>query len=317
MNGSTPFIVGCPRSGTTLVRAMLDSHPHFWIANEPGFILPLVRRRHRYGVGRTFQAHRLADGIVRAQSFRRLGLSEELVRNCLESSDSNRLEDAIRSLFAAAALDAGKRAWGLKNPNDVLHIRQLAGAFPEARFIHVIRDGRDVALSLRSLRKAPTGIAEAALYWQRRVQRGRRAGQALPVQRYIELRYEDLIADPVARLHEICDFLEIKFHEGMLAYHRRSAEVLAGNAHPELHRNLQRAPTAGIRDWRKELSPTDARMFEWVAGRLLQQLGYEISEQAPMPVRAHVTRCTALVGHAWQRARGDALDRLKAMGPSR
>jgi hypothetical protein len=139
------FIVGCERSGTTLVRLMLDSHPAFAIPDESHFIVELHRRR------RSRQAP--AQTVERALAhprFERWGLDPALVRRRIARDPPRSFASAMRVLFAAYAAVQGKPRWGDKSPPYTAHIPLLARLFPQARFVHVIRDGREVAASLAS-----------------------------------------------------------------------------------------------------------------------------------------------------------------------
>ena len=178
----------------------------------------------------------------------------------------------------------------------VLHIRDLARLFPESAFIHLVRDGRDVACSFLELGWADT-IEEAAMHWRLRVTRGRRAGRALPSGRYLELRYEDLVRDPDTQLRALCSTIELPFSTAMLDHSDRAAEVIRTTGHPEYHRQLSIPPTPGLRDWRRELTAEDVARFELLAGDALTEHGYERHEPRPS---ASVRRDVAARRLRWQ-----------------
>ncbi len=150
----------------------------------------------------------------------------------------------------------------------------MARLFPEAVFIHLIRDGRDVASSFLELGWADR-IEEAALHWRLRVRRGRRAGRALPAGRYHELRYEDLVADPAPQLRDLCAAIGLPFSPAMLDPSDRAGAVIRTTRHPVYHQRLAIPPTPGLRNWRVELSEQDVARFELLAGDTLAELGYE------------------------------------------
>jgi hypothetical protein len=243
-----PFVVGCSRSGTTLLRAMLDSHPELAVPPESHFALARSARSLRRALRREPW---FALWEIAAPDVRRLDCA-----------------DAVRALFAAYAATRRKPRYADKTPHYVSHLPRLAARFPEARFVHVVRDGRDVALSLLEVPWGPDTIEEAALHWRRRVLEGRAAG--LPTDRYRELRYEALVADPERELRALAPWLELDYDAAMLAYPHHSLTV----PRPEHHRRLGLAPTPGLRDWRREMAPEDAACFEAVAGDALAELGY-------------------------------------------
>jgi len=238
-----PFVVGCSRSGTTLLRALLDAHPLLAVPPESHFaVLPRLRLRRD-------PWFRLWD--IDPPDLRGLGVA-----------------DAVRAVFAAYAAAHGKPRYADKTPHYVSHLPLLADRFPEARFVHVVRDGRDVALSLLEVPWGPDDLEGAALHWRRRVLEGRAAG--LGPARYRELRYEALVADPERELRGLAAWLELPYDPAMLDPARRPVAM----PYPEHHHRVALAPTPGLRDWRREMSAADAARFQAVAGDALAELGY-------------------------------------------
>jgi len=173
------------------------------------------------------------------------------------------------------------------------HMDAVAAAIPEAHFVHLVRDGRDVALSLteraerRGAHAAPP--RKMAQKWRRRIRRARRQADSLPA--YIEVRYEDLVLEPEETLRDVCRFLELDFDPAMLSYHERAAERIAElsdvpatqgrDARSAAERHSAHALTSEpprperIGRWRAEMAPEQREAFEHVAGDLLRELGYE------------------------------------------
>jgi hypothetical protein len=153
--------------------------------------------------------------------------------------------------------------------------------FPEARFVHLIRDGRDVALSAIAWRRASKlakrlstwnthPVPTAALWWERHVRSGREAAELRDSDAYHEVRYEALIADPAVEAESLCNFLDLPFDESMLRFHegrRRSEPGLSA-------KKAWLPPTSGLRDWASEMSAENVERFEAMAGDLLDELGY-------------------------------------------
>ena len=272
-----PFFVGSGRSGTTLVRAMFDSHPELSVPGESGFITRLGRHAcRRYGCNGTFDSSAFVSDILAHPRFARWGITEDQVRNVLLAEPATTFAEAIRGIYSLYARKNGKPLYGDKTPVYVMHIPYLAGLFPESRFVHIIRDGRDVALSHLSIKEwGPGTIEEAALEWKQRVLAGRRAGENLEPGRYVELRYEELVADPESALRPVCDVLDLPFDDGMLHYFDRVERILDPEYHPQHHKRIALPPTVKLRDWRTQMTSRDAARFEAIAGRLLLELGYE------------------------------------------
>jgi hypothetical protein len=187
----------------------------------------------------------------------------------------------LRLFYATYAESLGKPRWGDKTPPYVLHMPTIAAVLPEARFIHIIRDGRDVALSVRPLWFGPNSIEEAAYWWRARVHAGRADGQHVA---YTEVLYEDLVNDPEPHLTRLCAFIGLGFDPVMLTSHRS-----AGTRLRELHDNehvsaiTRRGILARVSSpvtservgrWCTEMMPSEQDTFDAIAGDVLAELGY-------------------------------------------
>jgi sulfotransferase family protein len=169
----------------------------------------------------------------------------------------------------------------------------LERLFPEALFVHLIRDGRDAAVSFLGMPEGivtktwahPRSAADFACEWRAQVKGARELGRRVGPARYLEVRYEDLVADASAQLERICSFAGLPFEPGMLDYVGRTDAA----AKPH-QRSLERPPTPGLRDWRNEFRPEDVAAFETGAGDLLGELGYELSSDGRPTTAAHVKR---------------------------
>jgi len=281
----TPFIVGVARSGTTLLRMMLDAHPQVAIPPETNFIPRLARACASAPmpsvcfVETLRSLHRWDDFHLDA---------DELLRR-VDLTQPFELGHALRAFYDLYASRFGKQRWGDKTPGYTEHLLTIGRLLPEAHFIHVIRDGRDVALSLRHVWFGPASIEAAADQWRERIQTARR--QATSVAAYLEIHYEELVCDSEKVLRRVCEFIELPWSERMLDYHTTASERLAelvanvdvrGGARIVLaeerrakHALTSRTPDASrIGIWRTEMTTDDRRRFERVAGDLLVELGY-------------------------------------------
>ena len=254
---------------------MFDAHPQMSVTHEAHFIAVMGRRRGRYeGDGHQFDVQRFLNDLFADQKFRSLGLAEDELTAALLGQPPTDFADAVRRVFDFYASRNGKSRYGDKTPAYVLRVPLLAELFPESRFIHLIRDGRDVAVSFSHVRFGPHNVGETAIYWKRRVLQGRKDGQALGEHRYREVRYEDLVREPEAVLTDLCAFADLEFDPAMLRYFEGTSQFVGSTGFPEAHQRLFLPPTAGLRDWRVELAPDDIRRFEAVAGKQLDDLGY-------------------------------------------
>ena len=271
---STPPVVvlGVRRSGTTLLRVMLDRHPALAIPDESYFI-PQLADRHRGPI----DVASFVDDLRRLPTLREWGIEISDVEPRLEPGMAP--GDAIAAVYLAYAAARGKERWGDKTPMYMQHLGTLERLFPEAVYVHLIRDGRDAAVSFLEMPEGvvtrtwahPRNAGDFACQWRSEVLAARALGRRVGA-RYSEIRYEELVAEPERVLRETCARAGLVFEPAMLGY---AGEVdVSSKPHQQ---SLLRPPTPGLRDWRTELPEEDARAFASVAGDLLAELGYPSS----------------------------------------
>ncbi len=305
MTGAPPpfvFVVGCGRSGTTVLRTVLDSHPDLAVSHEGRFVAPLGLRRARYERPEGFATDRLIADLTADRAVRtNLEFDEDDVRAALAGPAPDGFPDAVRRIFAHYAAVRGKSRYGDKFPGYVLRMDLLAGMFPEARFVHIVRDGRDVALSYRAI--APADAVTLAFDWRSRVSAGRAAGATLGPARYQEVRYEDLVTDPRPTVEGLCGFLDLAFDPAMLDFAAREGGVPAKVTTNPRHARLAEPLSPGTRSWRTHMDAADVAAYEAVAGDLLTECGYDRATRHP----GAAARARAAWGRArWQASRASA-----------
>ncbi|MBI3976271.1 MAG: sulfotransferase [Armatimonadetes bacterium] len=297
------FIIGAARSGTTLFRVVLDRHRDVAVPPESHFIPLLYARRERYGRdGRVAEKNRFLHDLARNQRFRDWDLPIEAVREELAGLPTPTFSQAIAAAFRAYARREHKPRWGDKTPRYVDVLPLMDHLFPEALFLHVIRDGRDVALSHLEHRGRRPAIT--AWFWARAIRRARAAARTLGPARYLEVQYERFLDDPADELRRICAFLDLSFDPAMLREDEKALERLPPHRRAT-HSRLVLAPTKGLRNWRSQMSPGDLAEFEAVAGPVLARAGYEAATRTGRTVRAR----------AWSRVyRSRAVTILRRLG---
>ncbi len=269
---SAVVVLGVSRSGTTLLKAMLDANSQLAIPSESYFI-PQLWDRH----GEHPEREAFVEDLRRLPKIREWGVDPAEVARRLPERPS--FSEAIQAIYRCYADSKGKPRFGEKTPLYMQHLDVLERAFPDAAYVHIVRDGRDAALSMLAMKRRPRfnlarprGLGDFACAWRTEVLAARRFGGS---HRYLELRYEDLVAEPEARLREVCEFLELEYEPAMLEYHRRDDPVDAD------HPRLAQPPVRDVRAWRQEMRPQDAELFEAIAGDLLAELGYERAHPQP------------------------------------
>ena len=209
-----------------------------------------------------------------------------------ERPDPTAFVDALPDLTPATFLDTlfdqyarqfGAERWGDKTPVYTSYMDLIAQIFPTAQFIHIIRDGRDVALSMVDKwghKEFHIDLYFAAQSWKRRLRKAFASAVKLGPARYYELRYEQLTADPEPLLREICHFLGEDYLPALAEpQHLGRERIRPGGFHAAVR---QPPTTKQSGRWQREMSPADQRIFQAVAGDTLEQLDYETANLGKM-----------------------------------
>ena len=195
-----PVIVGAARSGTTLLRLMLDAHPRLAIPPESHFLPDLRALQQRpdlkgkeHGDARREEFLRVVTGSPFWKDFQ---LDETALRAAVTHAKKTfNVADGARRVYELYARARGKARWGDKTPPYVWRLKEVYALLPEAHFVHLIRDGRDVALSARGLWFDPAkgNVEDAAAQWLWRIREARQ--QAIVCPHYLEVRYEETVIE--------------------------------------------------------------------------------------------------------------------------
>lgn len=313
------FVIGCPRSGTTLLQLMLHAHERIAIPPETRFVLTSYRARNDFGDLREEANRRaLAAAITRERRtlFYDLGLDAQEVTEEIAAGPPT-LGSALGTVFRAYARRFGKPRWGDKRPGYYEHLPALLRLFPSAQIVHLIRDGRDCVASLKSMPWFQHDIYAAVATWVEAIDSGRRAARRLPPGTYAELRYERLVEDPAQYLAGLCEFLGEEYDPAMTEPHK-IADIAVPKRKTWHAENREQVTQARAGSWQERLEPGEVSLCEAVMGRRLRSLGYELSG-APRPPAAELARYARVAalrrGAACKRAAREQVLRAREPGP--
>jgi len=276
MTAPPVFILGSPRSGTTLLSHLLLSAGGFAVVRSELHAMNIVGPRYG-GLKREADREALIEAWVDTEVHRRTGVSDERLAELIRS-DVRSAADFLGAVMGEVCTIQGALRWSDCTPENVAYIDLLVEAFPEARFLHVVRDGRDVAASIAKRGMANPAerdegreLEVAAALWEWFVKAGQRGCEAF-ADRSMEVRYEALVKDRGGTLAQIAEFLE---HEIDLA---RIEEVALGSVtkpNTSFEEDLEEGSFQPVERWRRSLSKEELAKVEALVGEKLAELGYE------------------------------------------
>jgi Sulfotransferase family len=274
------FVMGCHRSGTNLLYDMLLSAGGFAVYR--GF-LPIYKILiPRFGSMESRSSRgKILQTWLRSKGFRRTGLdadqfSAHILNECRNGGDF------IRTVMDAVANSQQAQRWAMYDPDSVLHVERLKRDIPNALFVHIIRDGRDIALSLKKMggfaplpwdRSQTESLVATALYWKWMVHQGRAHGRRFPAD-CIEIRYEDLMTQPHETLAKLGVFLD---HD--LDYDRiqRAGLGRLSETNSSFREEGAKEEINPLGRWKSRLTPAEVAAIESTVGDCLEENGYELS----------------------------------------
>lgn len=276
-NQAPVFVIGCSRSGTTLLYHMLLSSGNFAVYRMESMIFTLFEPRFR-PLSKPRNKRRMLDAWYQTRLYTRSGLEPSEIEPRMMAECQNG-GDFLRIIMEEMCRKQGVERWAETTPEHLLYMYRIKETIPNALIVHVIRDGRDVALSwekLSQIRPFPwdrkRSAMAAAIYWEWIVNKGREAGRTMGAD-YVEVYYEDLVRKPAEVLKNLEPFIE---HD--LDYERITRNAVGSVIAPNTaFKEEKRSP---IGRWKTDLSPEELATLESLAGGTLEQLGYELSTKA-------------------------------------
>lgn len=276
-NNSPIFIVGCGRSGTTLLRLMLNKHSKIAIPEETWYFPYLDKQKQNIlQSGEGDWKARVANYIFANTRTHFPDLKKEQLESELQNLTPNDWPAIVSAVNSRFAKEEKKPRWGDKTPGYVTHLPLLKKLFPDAYIVHIIRDGRDVIPSILkywSVGPQTNSYLETALYWKKHVSKGIKEGPLYFKNQYMELKYEDLIQDPEKKLRELCKFIKEDYEEQMLDTFEDASKYVPKW---EWHQNTSNSISAErISVWKTNINLYQLALFNLTCGNLIKKLKYE------------------------------------------
>ncbi len=311
--GAPFFIVGASRSGTTMMRLLLNAHRTIGVPKEMAYFEYCAIA----GALSTWQNPRFNKGnyenFVRAYlKKRRIALEDmdtEILASEILADPLKNLERPIRIILDAWAKKEGKEIWGEKTPKNLFYVDKIHEMMPDARFIYIVRDPRAVVNSMNRFARFVDDSVLNAYNWLQAADFGYRLlMENVPAEKRLELKYENLVTDVEGTARKICDFLKEPYDDEMLAFYLKSRGELHPNANQLGGVDTLTKPisTVSVDKWRDQLAARDISLVEAVCADAMQVHGYpcegtSLGVKDRMEVRAKLKYCN------WQQKRNSHL----------
>lgn len=268
------FILGRGRSGTTMLRLMLNAHPDLAFAPEAMFILMLY---NKYAKLNQWDKRKISLFLRDLWLERRLSnwnLDRDRLKNDLLALEGGAsFAKLCKAVYWNYAVTQGKEKvqyFGDKNPHYCLFANRLIRLFPDSKFIHMVRDYRDNIISYRRVKFDLHDLTALAYRWNHYNREISNINKKFP-DRFILLRFEDLVAEPEYQLKKVCQFLEVKFNPTMLEYYKHDPDIPQWGWHQNVSKPLD--PNR-VQVWQREMKRSDILLAEFVCNRSARKYGY-------------------------------------------
>ena len=268
------FIIGAERSGTTLLRLILTSHSLISIPPESKFIEFLFSE---FAEQKQIDTTQFLNKLFQEPFFKFWKFEKQELRKALSQVKEKNFKNLVSEIYKLYAKREKKEIWGDKNPGYTLNPKMLLDLFPDGKFIHIVRDGRDTVLSLTETAWGEKNVEKGAQKWVDFVTSGNRFARIYP-ENAIEIKYEDLVKTPEKIIRECCKFLGINFEKEMLKFYEQNQEKeLVPAEQKEFHQNtFKKITNERIGRWGKIFNISEQLQIQAVEVFALSDNGYEL-----------------------------------------
>lgn len=272
------FIIGTERSGSNLLRLILNAHSEIAVPHPPHVIKIFAPLASRYGdLGQDARFRTLVDDVCRMVELHPYPWGFRLDREkAFRQAKGRDLISIYFAVYDQYREHAGKRRWACKSTFMIEHVDEVLRYHPEAKFLYLVRDGRDVAVSARHSIFNRYHVYYTARRWKREQHLGLHWLSVLPKEQILLLTYEDLTDKPADTVRRICSFLGVPVESAMLEHHRSPEAKLSGSLSLSWKNTSRPVFSGNSGKFRACLSDEEIFLFESVAHEELQQLGYPL-----------------------------------------
>lgn len=289
-NTRTPqlFIVGMARSGTTLLSEIFNSHSAISISHETHYF------RNFWSIHKVLNSRNFPsffERFIKSKAFAQFKFTEkerqDIEKELSASSDINH-SLLLNTVFYKFAQKHKKKIWGEKTTDHLLYFKAISGLFPESKFVCIIRDPRDVYLSLKRVPFHTGNPVSIARRWKRYYKASHIYKRSFKT-RFIEIRYEDLLLTTEKVLQEICNFLQVPFESNMVERSHRGTSTFDKTEEYWKVKALEPIDRNNYAKWMQSMTPGELLFFQWYLSRELRDCGYEVK-----PVRLDYKVCSEI-----------------------
>lgn len=268
------FIVGCQRSGTTLLRLILNAHSCIAIPEDAAFLMPVIKKEYLYDKISGVFLNNLVHYLETSPQFKLWNYDDTPFISELRRLKEISLKDFLVMLYSSYCESFGKMVWGDKTPAFFRKIDIIHALFPDARFIHIVRDGRDVFDSWRKMTPAMRYVSVTAFDWSYKLYTIEKSLKNIPGEKKITVRYEDLLERPEETVKTICSVVSEEYEPAMLKFYENS-DYFIGKHHSELI--FKALDKGNCYKWRKKLNTKEIALFTLTARHYLKKYQYDTS----------------------------------------
>jgi hypothetical protein len=295
------FIIGTERSGTNLLRLILNAHSNIAVPHPPHIMKLFGPLAPLYGdLGEESNFRRLVNDVCRLVELHPYPweIKPDRERVFRRAADRNLLSIYFE-IYDQYLAFTGKQRWACKSTFMIEQVAEVLRYRPQARFIFMVRDGRDVAVSAKSSIFNHFHVYYSARRWQREQAIGLAWLARLPAEQIMLLKYEELIADPPAVVKRLCAFLGEPFEERMLDYHRSSEAQKSGSLSISWENTARPVMGDNSEKFRRQLTAAEILLFEAIAFPELEELGYPLTHPRQQLLELHAEMMEPKLRYRW------------------